>query len=166
MFCYYINIIVHMQNSGLCRSSGGLCMKESLWTQAYPMTAQPSMEQVETYVSSPYWKQIIDWIEASYHASPSVEYSKELPGWNVKYKKGSKSLCTIYPEKGRFTVLTVVPPKKEMEAQLMLGSLSTVTRGIFTAARPMAIGRWLMIPVESDTAVEDVRKLITLRVPV
>lgn len=50
-------------------------MKESLWTQTYPMTLQPSMEQVKTYVSSPYRKQIIEWIEESYHAAPSVEYS-------------------------------------------------------------------------------------------
>jgi len=53
-------------------------MKESLWTQAYPMTLQPSMEQVEIYVSSPYWKQIIERIEERYHAAPSVEDMQKL----------------------------------------------------------------------------------------
>ena len=62
-------------------------------------------------------------------------------------------------------MLVVVPPKMEPQAESLLYSLNKKTREIFGRAQPMAIGRWLMLPVESPDSLEDVMKLIVLRVP-
>jgi len=53
----------------------------------------------------------------------------------------------------------------EPQAVGLLHSLNPKTREIFGYARPMAIGRWLMLPVESPDSLADVMKLIALRVP-
>jgi AraC family transcriptional regulator len=73
------------------------------------------------------------------------------------------SLCTLYPEEGSFLTLVVVPPRQEDEAQAMLPLLSPQVQDIFRSARPMAMGRWLMIPVSDSALLEDVKKLIQLR---
>ncbi|MEI8199082.1 MAG: DUF3788 domain-containing protein [Eubacteriales bacterium] len=140
-------------------------MIKSSWAQTYPIDQKPDWEQIESFVSSPYWSEFTGWIGDSYHVTPVIEYSKEQQGWNIKYKKGSKALCTVYPDEGRFTVLVVVPPRMEPQAESLLHSLNKKTREIFGRAQPMAIGRWLMLPVESPDSLEDVMKLIVLRVP-
>ena len=140
-------------------------MAKASWTQTYPIDQKPGLEQIESFIASPYWGAFTGWIGDSYHAAPSIEYSKELHGWNIKYKKGSKALCTVYPDDGKFTVLVVVPPKMEPQAERLINSLNKKTREIFGNARPMAIGRWLMLPVDSPESLDDVMKLIGLRVP-
>lgn len=62
-------------------------------------------------------------------------------------------------------MLVVVPSKMEPQAENLLHSLNKKTREIFGRAQPMTIGRWLMLPVESPDSLEDVMKLIVLRVP-
>jgi len=139
-------------------------MEKSLWSQTYGADQKPTFEQVESFVYSPYWNEFIAWIEESYNVTPVIEYSKEMSSWNIKYRKSSKSLCTIYPDESSFTVLVVVPPQMEDQAERLLTSLSEKTLGIFRRSRPMAIGRWLMVPVTSRAGLEDVCKLIALRV--
>jgi len=88
-------------------------MDGRLWSQMYTMDQKPTWEQTTDFVSHANWGALTGWIQDRYGVAPSIEFSKELPGWNIKYKKTGKSLCTIYPEPGTFTVLVVVPPKLE-----------------------------------------------------
>lgn len=46
-----------------------------------------------------------------------IEYSScsWISGWNIKFKKAGKTLCTVYPQEGYVTVMTVVG-RKEKEA--------------------------------------------------
>jgi len=142
-------------------------MEKSLWAQAYSSDQKPTWEQIESFVSSQYWREFTGWIQKSYDVKPSIEYSIESgnSGWNVKFRKSSKALCTIYPDKGRFVVLVVVPPSLEPEAEYLFLTLSDHTQAIFRRARPMAMGRWLMIPIDAIETVNDAQRLITLRVP-
>lgn len=45
----------------------------------------------------------------------------------------------------------------------MLPLLSPQVQEIFRSARPMSMGRWLMIPVSDSALLDDVKKLIQLR---
>ena len=54
---------------------------------------------------------------SKYNCKEQIEFSScswEY-GWNVKFKKSGKTLCTIYPRENYFTVLVVVG-KKEKDA--------------------------------------------------
>jgi len=142
-------------------------MENTKWAQAFSSDRKPTWEQIESFVDSPYWSEFNSRVQAICRASPSIEYSicHSQPGWNVKYKKASHALCTIYPEKGRFLVLVVIAPNMEPLARQVIPELSEITQGIYRASRPLAMGRWLMIPVISRTTAEDAEKLIILRSP-
>ncbi|NCC64593.1 MAG: DUF3788 domain-containing protein, partial [Spirochaetia bacterium] len=87
------------------------------------------------------------------------------PGWNVKYKKKGKSLCTLYPEIDAFIVLVVVGAKEEEAVGSLVaqGAFTPYVQNLFQAARPMAIGRWLMIEVHEIKVLEDIKTLISIR---
>lgn len=65
------------------------------------------------------------------------------PGWNVKYKKGGKSLCTLYPMDGYFIALVVVGPKEEEEVKICMdaGLFTTYVKELYDKAAYSAMRR-------------------------
>ena len=94
-------------------------------------------------------------IEASYHP-PSRKY-----GWDVKYRKGGRTLLTLTPDDGGFTALVVLGTGEALTAaQLDLGEH---VRSVLERTRQLRDGRWLFIPVESDRDVQDIEALLAVK---
>ena len=136
------------------------------WFQRYPKSQQPTLEQISSYIASPLWGELCQWAEKSYRIEPKVEHStcSGAPGWNVKYKKGGRALCTLYPDDGQFTAMVTVGTKEAAEAELLLPTCSEYIRELFARTQTMNGARWLMIRVTDAQVLEDVKKLIRLRV--
>lgn len=136
------------------------------WFQRYPKSQQPTLEQISDYIASPLWGELYAWAEKSYQIEPKVEHStcSGAPGWNVKYKKGGRALCTLYPDDGQFTAMVTIGTKEAAEAELLLPTCSEYIRELFARTRDFNGGRWLMIRVTDAAVLEDVKKLIRLRV--
>jgi hypothetical protein len=76
-------------------------------------SAAPDMCAIEDYIGGPArrrWLELVSHIEGAYSAKPQIAYSvcAGKPGWNVKYKKSGKALCTLYPEPDSFIALVVL----------------------------------------------------------
>lgn len=125
----------------------------------------PTIEEITSYVSNSLWNELCDFIENTYSVLPQIEYSKcsMKPGWNVKYKKSSRAICTLYPDKGEFTCLIVIGSKETMEVELMLESCNPYINEIYKQAKPFNGGRWLMIDVKTLQILNDVKELIRIR---
>jgi hypothetical protein len=97
-----------------------------------------------------------------------MSYSKcsAQPGWNVKYQKSGKSLCTMYPMDGFFIALIVIGAKEEaeVEAAAALGQFTPYMTELYRRTAFSCGGRWLMIRVTDREILEDVKKLIAIRV--
>ena len=54
---------------------------------------EPQIELIGEFINSSLWDELRSFIEGTYEVQPSIEYSKCSleTGWNVKYKKGSRS---------------------------------------------------------------------------
>lgn len=85
-----------------------------------------------------------------------------IPGYNVKYRKSGKSLCTLYPEEGFFYCLVVVGKKEE--AEVLLPELTPETQNLYQEAKPYNGARWLTLKVINEQTLEDIKALISLRV--
>lgn len=136
------------------------------WQEAYPKEKQPTTQEIADFIASPLWNGLCAWAEGAYSIAPKVEYSicSAAPGWNVKYKKGGRALCTLYPEAGAFTALVTIGAKEATEAELMLPTCTEEIRALYAQTREFNGARWLMIRVESREVLEDVKKLMRLRV--
>ena len=136
------------------------------WNQLYPKSQQPTLEEINAFIASPLWGEFCRWAEERYAVLPKVEHStcSGAPGWNVKYKKSGRSLCTLYPDEGAFTALVTVGAKEAPQAELLLPTYSEYLRELFSRTQPFNGARWLMIRVSDPRVLEDVKQLVSLRV--
>ncbi|MEL7624984.1 MAG: DUF3788 domain-containing protein [Clostridiales bacterium] len=136
------------------------------WKELYSKSCRPDLTAIAAYIESPLWNRLCEHLESAYGVSPAIEHSicSGAPGWNLKYKKGGRALCTLYPAQGFFACLVSVGSKEAMEAELLLPSCTDYLQELYRNTRVYNGGRWLMIAVTSAEILEDVKLLIDLRV--
>ncbi|WP_297870919.1 DUF3788 domain-containing protein [uncultured Oscillibacter sp.] len=135
------------------------------WAQLFPMDRQPSLEELDRYADSPLWQSLRAYLKEAYGAEPRMEYSRcgLEPGWNVKFKKGSKALTTVYLRPGYVTAMVSVAPKDEAAAEGVLLTCTEATRTLYRRTASSKMGRWLMMDLTSPEVLEDVKALLRLR---
>ncbi|WMC93910.1 DUF3788 domain-containing protein [Kineothrix sp. MB12-C1] len=136
------------------------------WHEFYPKDNRPDLSAISAYINNPLWDELCSHLENSYGVSPTVEYSicSGAPGWNLKYKKSGRALCTLYPAEGFFTCLVSIGSREAMEADLLLVTCTDYLQELYQNTEPFNGGRWLMIRVASPEILCDVKALIALRV--
>ena len=72
----------------------------------------PSLEEMGEYVGNPLFSQFCAEVKDRYQCAERIEFSacSMEKGWNVKFKKSGKALCTVYPRESYFTAMGVVGP--------------------------------------------------------
>lgn len=135
------------------------------WHEIYPAGRQPDMKQIGDYVNSPHWNQLCSYIQKTYATSPSIEYSRcsMQTGWNVKYKKGSRAICTLYPDEGTFICMVSIGAKEAPEAEAALHGCTRYLQELYAKTGTFNGGRWLMIEVGDGDVMEDVKEMIGIR---
>lgn len=135
------------------------------WTQVYDADKQPTKEDIAAFIANPLWEDLNSFLQENNQAEPNYSYSNcsGQPGWNVKYQKAGRSLCTLYPMSGFFIALVVIGTKEEAEADLMAPILSEHVQQLLASSVSVMGGRWLMIHVTDEQILDDVKRLIQLR---
>ncbi len=135
------------------------------WSQLFPMDQQPSMEELDRYADNPLWPELRQYLKDAYGAEPRMDYSRcgLEPGWNVKFKKGSKALTTVYLRPGYVTAMVSIAPKDEAAAEGILLTCTEATRTLYQNTASSKMGRWLMLDLTSPELLEDIKVLLTLR---
>lgn len=126
---------------------------------------EPSLGTISAYVNHPLWEQLREYVETTYQTKPVLEYSKcsMQPGWNVKYKKSGRSLCTLYPMEGRFIALVVIGQREQAEMELALPFLTPYIQALYSETKTGMGQKWLMIHVTDEAILEDVKQCIAIR---
>jgi len=107
------------------------------------------------------------WIEMHKYLKENYDFATELVfwtkkyGWTVRYKKGSRTMCYFFPEKGAYSVLIVLG-KKETE-KVDLTKLNTKVRSVFKDTKQLHDGRWLWIRVLTTSDVESIKVLLNAK---
>lgn len=136
------------------------------WSKLFEQSRQPAFEDIDEYINNGLWQELNSVLQATYGVKPALSYSKcsAQPGWNVKYKKGGKSLCTLYPMDGFFIALVTIGNKETNEVELTLSSYSDYTQALYQRTTFSCGGRWLMINVTDKSVLDDVVNLVSVRV--
>ena len=135
------------------------------WNLLYSNVTPPTWEQVTEYIGSPLWAEFNERIQSAYQIKPCMEYSRcsMQAGWNIKYKKGGKSLCTLYPMQGYFIALVVVGSHELTEAEFLMPQCSDYVQTVFKNTKTGNGQKWLMLDVRDRGIMYDVFRLINLR---
>ena len=128
-------------------------------------TQRPTLAGIKKLVNSTLWDQLIEFLEGEIKANVSIEYSRcsMQPGWNVKYKKAGRSMCTLYPQKDAFTAMVVIGKKEREETESVLLSFTPDVQRLYHETKLGMDQRWLMIDVTDKEILEDVKTCISIR---
>jgi hypothetical protein len=125
----------------------------------------PSEAQIEMVLAdaAPIWKQCLGYIEERFAVPGALHYGGKSYGWHLWYRKSGKALASVYPQAGYFVTQIVLNPEQvECALQLDLG-LTAVK--ILHETPQLRDGRWLFIPVYSETDEADVENLLLIKSP-
>ncbi|MDR2957738.1 MAG: DUF3788 domain-containing protein [Coriobacteriales bacterium] len=139
------------------------------WSELYDGGQEPSNDQIQEFVATPLWDDLSDYLLLTYRVRPKLAYSNcaldngSWRGWNAKYRKSGKALCTLYPRLGYFTALVVIGAKEAAEAALLITLCSEYTQQLYDQTESSSSGKWLMLDVTNADVLRDVKNLIALR---
>ena len=102
------------------------------------------------------WLDLKHYLEQSYDFLPELVFYGRKYGWTLRYRKSGRTLCSLFPEYGAFTVLIVLGRREAEKAVRILGELSRATRRLIGNTKQLHDGKWLWIPVREPEQVEDV----------
>ena len=126
---------------------------------------EPDLATITAFVANPLWDGFLAYMDETYAAKPIIGYSGcgMAPGWNVKFKKSGKGLCTLYPEPGWFTSLVVIGQKEKAETELALPTFTEYTQTLYRTTKEGMGQRWLMFDVQNADILDDVKRCIAIR---
>ncbi len=126
----------------------------------------PTLEEIGQYVGNPIFMQFCLEIKKTYQCSEKIEFSSCSweTGWNIKFKKAGKTLCTIYPREHYLTVMTVVGKKEKELVEAILPECTVELRELYRQTKEGNGQKWLMIDIEDQEGMyPDLLRLIQIR---
>ena len=130
------------------------------------MTHIPTKYEMSHYINNKLWDKFCIFVKKEYNVTLKFEFSKcswEY-GWNVKLRKGSQSLCTVYPRENYFCIMVVIGKKEKNFFELILPSLCSDIQEIYKTTKEGNGQKWLMIDLEDeDQKYEDVKKILNIK---
>ena len=126
----------------------------------------PSLEELCGYVRNPLFDRFCLEMKERFRCREKIEFSSCSwdPGWNIKFKKSGKNLCTLYPRESYFTVLVVIGAREKEAAELILPDCTDRLQEIYRQTKEGNGQRWLMVDIEDDDEVyRDMLRFIELR---
>jgi len=88
--------------------------------EMFSKETQPTDTEIRDFCNSEFLDDLDNHLRDSYKVKPKAAYSacsmdnNIWRGWNIKYQKSGKSLCTLYPQQGYLMVLV---PGKSFEVR-------------------------------------------------
>jgi hypothetical protein len=123
----------------------------------------PSPEEIQTVLGPvfPFWERLTQFIAATYAIPPDLSFGGKNYGWNLWYRKGGKSLVSLFPQQNGF-VAQVVLGKEQVEKALIL-PLGDKVGTLVRETPQLHDGKWLWIPVTCPADAADVERLLLIK---
>ena len=109
------------------------------------------------------WLEMKRFIEDNYEIMPETVFYGVNYGWNVRYRKSGRTLCSFFPEKGGFSVLIVLGRKESKEALSIRNKLSSRIYELLENTKQLHDGRWLWIRLAAKHDIDDIKKLLKIK---
>jgi hypothetical protein len=124
---------------------------------------QPTTEEVSRVHGSrqPLWARLAQFISDNYQMSGDLVYGGQKYGWNVRYRKGGKTLVNLYPQQRYFVAQIVLGKDQAQQASAL--NFGKRARQVFDDASQLHDGKWLFIEVRSQQEAKDIEQLLQIK---
>jgi hypothetical protein len=85
---------------------------------------EPSEEEMANFIGEPAkkaWLETRKFVEEHYNIMPETIFGGAKYGWEIRYRRSGKTLCSLTPERGTFAVLIVLGkriPKRPFQCKM------------------------------------------------
>ena len=109
------------------------------------------------------WLETRRFIEDNYEILPDTVFYGAKYGWTIRYRKSGRTLCSLFPEKGGFSVLIVLGRRESEEALSIRNELSSRIYELLENTKQLHDGRWLWIRLSTTSDTDDIKKLLKIK---
>ena len=123
-------------------------------------------EEIVGFIGDPAreaWTEMKRFIEDRYDLVADTVFYGAKYGWTARYRKGGKTLCSLFPEKGGFTVLIVLGKKESEKTISIRDELSAKVNKLLGDTEQLHDGRWLWIRLLTASDTDDIKKLLQIK---
>ncbi len=143
------------------------CLQAATWLVARGnKDICPTLEEIGEFIRNPVFQEFCWAVKEKYRCSEKIEFSacSMESGWNVKFKKSGKALCTIYPRESYFTVMLVIGKKEKQLFESILPDCTPQLKEVYERTKEGDGQRWLMVDLEdADDLYRDVFRVMEIR---
>lgn len=114
----------------------------------------PQIEDFYAVIHNKLFEKFLQAMKDIFSCEPQMEFSRCTweYGWNMKFKKRGRNLCTLYAREQYFTLLIVIGKKEAPYLEALLPHLGDAMQEIIQETAEGNGQRWLMIDVRMKAA--------------
>ena len=129
--------------------------------------AQPEPEQVRQAIGKevlPVWEDVTTCLATSFSEyQPEWRYYSAQHGWSLRYRRGSRQLLALFPERGAFSALVTLSPEEDDQALENVEFFNAKFREQINKISALPQGRWLWVRIEDHTDFIGLRLLLKIK---
>lgn len=109
------------------------------------------------------WLDIYEYIHMKYNDVPELIFFTKNYGWAIRYRKGKKTLCYLFPERDAFSILIVLGSKEAEQVHAVKDQLNDAVRKVFESTEQFHDGRWMWIRVTETSDIASFKVLLSAK---
>ncbi|MFH1513674.1 MAG: DUF3788 domain-containing protein [Bacillota bacterium] len=110
------------------------------------------------------WLELCGYILTNFDVVAENWYFTKRRGWSVRYRRGKKTLCYMFPEQNTFSILIILGRAEVAKADRAKDRLNEMTRHIFETTEQYHDGRWIWLQAADESDVQSFKVLLAAKI--
>jgi hypothetical protein len=126
----------------------------------------PTFDEMRNFIGDTAVKEfdrIITFIEENYALRKEICYGGKNYGVLIRYKKGNKTLITLFPEKNSFSCFLIFGTKESKQFENRKNEFCDYLNTIFNETKQYHDGKWLLIRIEDEKYTDELIEMIKIK---
>ncbi len=109
------------------------------------------------------WNAICSAVDSIYEMDKLWNDGGKKWDYEYKYRRGGKTLCTLYARENCFGVLIIFGKDERTKFEESRNQYSDAVQSIYDAATTYHDGKWMMVEMDDNSLLDEVMKLLTIK---
>lgn len=126
----------------------------------------PTYEEIRAFIGKKgvkVFNKLITHLNNNYNFQPEIYYGGKNYGVLIRYRRSSKTLVSIFPEKDGISIVLVYGKNEIKIFKERRKEFSGYLCKIFNTTKQYHDGRWLLIPMEDEKYLNEVIEMIAIK---
>lgn len=136
-------------------------------SRMYNKLLEPTLEDMVRFIEDSeqikMWQELLDFILEHYDFTQLTRYGGKNYGWCITFKKGTKSIMTLHPERNGFTVLFVLGKKELDQWKLIKDKISPESNIKIENTKQLHDGKWVWLSRLKPHQIKDCFQLLQVK---